>query len=131
MKKINFKKGIGELLEAAITLPIILFMLGFLINLFQIAQCEQRLIYSTYFCGRAACVAYDQNEAKTAIDNTLAEIVSDGSLQADIQVNGAWMKGNFVVVTVSQNLNPVFGVGKGLHSRRIAIMIEHSKWITE
>lgn len=132
MKKFNFKKGAGELIGMAITLPLLIVLILLVLNIFQISRCEQRLIYASYFCGRSAAVSFDLDTAKENVDNVCNDLRAEGDdIKCELQVSGNWIKGNFVVVTVSQELNPVLGIGKGQHTRRIAMMIEHSKWIEE
>lgn len=134
MKKTNFKRGLGELIGMAVTLPMILSLVFLMINLFQISQCEQRLIYASYFCGRTAAVSYDIQTAKDNVDKVLGELnAKDGTnISCDaLEVHGNWIKGNFVVVKVHEELHPILGIGGGTHYRRIAMMIEHSKWIVE
>ena len=134
MKKTNFKRGLGELIGMAVTLPMILALVFLMINLFQISQCEQRLIYASYFCGRTAAVSYDTETATKNVEKILNELnAKDGTNIKcdDLEVHGNWIKGNFVVVKVHEELHPILGIGGGPHYRRIAMMIEHSKWIVK
>lgn len=132
MKKINFRKGNGEFIGAAISVPLLIILILLVVNIFQISRCEQRLIYASYFCGRSAAVSFDLDAAKDSVSNVCNELNSEGDeIKCELQVSGNWIKGNFVVITVSQDLNPVLGIGRGQHTRRIAMMIEHSRWIEE
>lgn len=130
MKKINFKRGAGEMIEMAVTLPMLLVLVFLLISLFQISKCEQRLIYASYFCGRTAAISFDAETARHNVEDVLKDINADGSnIDYTMDVRGSWIKGNFVVITVHEDINTVLGFGSGLHNRKVAMMIEHSKWI--
>ena len=130
MKKINFKRGAGEMIEMAVTLPMLLVLVFLLISLFQISKCEKRLIYASYFCGRTAAISFDAETARHNVEDVLKDINADGSnIDYTMDVRGSWIKGNFVVITVHEDINTVLGFGAGLHNRTVAMMIEHSKWI--
>ena len=135
MKKVNFKHGAGEIIGMAVTLPLVIVLILLVVNLFQISRCEQRLIYASYFCGRSAAISFNQEEAENAVTKVLSDLnAKDGSdirFDKPIDVHGAWLKGNFVIVNVYEDLHPILGIGGGTHYRRIAMLIEHSEWIQE
>lgn len=132
-KRFTFHKGAGEMLGMAITLPLLMILIFFIINLFQITACEQKLIYATYFAGRAAVLCKNQSDAKKAVDAVLQDIYpGDSSVEGTVGSGGTdninWVKGNVINIAVKQELHPIMGIGKGEHCRVVAIMIEHSDW---
>ncbi len=134
MKRISWKSGAGELLGFAIVAPILTFVLLYIITVFQVAYCEQRLIYSSYMAGRKAVVSFSKEEALEAMNDEIARIYGSeaSSVTCSIGIDeSSWIKGNVTLITVSQNLVPVLPLGKGIHSRSIGMMIEHSQWIDE
>ena len=138
MKKVtrkSIKNGFGEFLGFALCVPIVMVCILFIINIFQIAMCEERLIYAVYKCGREAVMCYDNDpgasdndisNAKGAANAMLQEIIPGGEIT--ISVKGGWTKGNVAAITVTENLHTVLGIQNGSHSRMIYMMIEHSKW---
>lgn len=138
MRKItkqSIKNGTGEYIGFAVVLPFITILLLLIVNIIQIALCEERLIYAVYKCGREAVMCYDYdpgasendiNDARGAANAMLQTIIPGGEIS--ISVNGSWTKGNVAAITVTENLNTVLGIQRGSHSRLIYMMIEHSKW---
>lgn len=134
MKRIRWKSGAGEFLGFSIVAPILTFILLYVITIFQVASCEQRLIYSSYMAGRKAVVSFNKEEALEAMNDEISRIYGSeaSSVTCSIGIDEAsWIKGNVTLITVSQDLVPILPLGKGVHSRSIGMMIEHSQWIDE
>ena len=127
------RRGAGEFIGAAVVMPFIFAIILFIVNYLQISICEQKLIYAAYTCGREAVISFDQSEAQTNANNALAQIFkNDEDVSVTISSGGAgWIKGNIIGIIVEENLHPVLGIQSGVHSRRVAMMIEHSKWTDE
>ena len=125
-----FRKGSGEFIGAAVVLPLIFLIILFLINIFQIAMCEQKLIFAAYSCGRKAVISYDYESAEKSAQERLSQIYPDGSkVQVHLSpANAAWLKGNVIEIAVEQDLQTFLGIQTGVHTRYVAMMIEHSKW---
>ena len=127
-----FRSGAGEFLGAAIVLPFIMAIIMFIVNIFQIAMCEQELIYAAYSCGREAVISYDYESAEANAQAWRdAHFAGDG---IDVSIDPkeiAWIKGNVLMVTAEKDLKPVLGIQSGVHARKVAMMIEHSKWTDE
>lgn len=133
MKRIRWKQGMGEMLGFAVIAPILLFIILYIISLFQIATTEQQLIYASYRAGRAAVISFSKEDALQAMDRTLDEIYpDDASVSYDISIDdSSWLKGNVTLITVSKELNTMLPFGSGTRTRTIGMMIEHSKWLDE
>lgn len=127
-----FRTGAGEFIGAAIVLPFIMTIIMFIVNIFQIAMCEQELIYAAYSCGREAVISYDYESAE---EN--ARAWKDAHLageEIDVSIDPkeiAWVKGNVIMITAEKDLKPILGIQSGVHARKVAMMIEHSKWTDE
>ena len=130
MQKINLKKGSGEIIGFAIVIPFVVFLFLFIVNVFQISLCEEKLIYSAYCVGRKAAISYSKEEAKKNAEEVLAEIYADNydKVGCEIEVKGSWVKGNILFVHVTYNLRGAAGIQTGIHERAIAMMVEHSYW---
>ncbi len=129
-KRLSFRKGSGEFIGAAVVLPMIFVIILFLINIFQIAMCEQKLIFAAYSCGRQAVISYDYDTAVESAGKRLSQIYPEGS---NVQVHitpehAAWLKGNVIEIAVEQKISTFLGIQSGVHTRYVAMMIEHSKW---
>lgn len=133
VKKIHWKKGMGEMLGFAIVAPILLFVILYIVSVFQIASAEQQLIFASYKAGRSAVISFCKDDALQAMDKTLSEIYpDDASISFDISIDeSSWYKGNVTLITVSQDLNTILPFGSGTRTRTIGMMIEHSKWLAE
>jgi hypothetical protein len=129
-KKLRFRSGSGEFIGAAVVTPLIFLIILFIVNVLQIAMCEQKLIYAAYSCGREAVLSFDASEAQDHAEEKLGAIFTDGEdVSVKIQLQGSeWVKGNMAIIQVEQNFTPVLGIQKGVHARRIIMMIEHSRW---
>lgn len=127
------QSAMGEFLEFAIVMPIILLIFMVIISYYQISECEQRLIYATYRSGREAVTSYDKADALKAMGDVIAELYpGDSSVEYEIGIDdGNWVKGNVTIITVRQKLDTLLPIGRGIHQRSVGMMIEHSKWIKE
>ena len=144
MKKINWKNGFGEYLGFAIVAPILFGLIFFMITVYQVTVAEEKLIYAAYMCGRQAVISRNVAEATDAGKSMLDIIYSDSSTDAigGIIVPGVgtatfkiensssvnWVKGNVIVVSVTQDLNPILPFAGGQRTRQLAMMIEQSNW---
>ena len=54
--------------------PLLTVILLFVVTVFQVAYCEQRLIYSSYMAGRQAAISFSKAEAQTAMEETVDKI---------------------------------------------------------
>ena len=133
MKKYHKCSGMGEFIEFAIVAPIILLIFMFIVNYFQISNCEQKLIYASYMAGREAVTSYDKETAERAMKDVISELYDDGSnVECEIGIDAShWVKGNVTLITVREKLDTILPIGRGIHERTIGMMIEHSKWIKE
>lgn len=130
MNRINVRKGVGEIIGFAVVIPFILVLILFIVNVFQIALCEEKLIYAAYRIGRQAVVSYTEPlESDPKINDILSSIFNDTSkVKHEISPRGGWIKGNMVLVKVSYDFHGAVGFQNGTHERQIAMMIEHSHW---
>lgn len=131
VKKTSFKSGVGESLEFAAVFPIILAVILFVIAIFQVTICEEKLTYAAYMGGRAAVISFDKETAETNAEETIDQIMGDDPYELKISPdNITWEKGNVALIQVAQDLEPIFPYQKGKHIRQIAMMIEHSHWVS-
>ena len=132
MKRINIKKGAGEAIGFAVVIPFILFILLFILNVFQVALCEEKLIYAAYKLGRQAVISYSEPEkSDQAMNDVVSSIFNDTSkVDWNIRIrNGVgWVKGNMLQIEVTYDFKGAIGFQNGKHTRTIAMMIEHSYW---
>lgn len=130
LKKPDFKSGIGEALGVAATMPLLVFFILLVITIHQVTTCENQLIYAAYSGGRAAAISFDLETAKENLTEKVESLYPDAEMTATISIGGSeWKKGNVAQITVSQELSPILPIWKGIHSRRLGVMIEHSYWI--
>lgn len=155
MKKSFWKSGVGELLGFAIVAPFLFAFLFMTISIYQVTVAEEQMIYATYLCGREAVMQPNLESAKIAgkkkldslyspdgspfLDNSKAggyaimgfrvlagnpEFDIDASVGADTV---AWLKGNVIVVSISQEIRPLLSFMSGTRVRGLGMMIEHSQ----
>ena len=127
-KKIDFRSGMGEFLGFAIIFPIVIAIIFTIISVYQVAMCEERLIFAAYKCGREAAMAYDYDDAVKRAEAARDEVAPNAELRIDVQNGNVWVKGNFVRISISEELTTAFGFQNGIHCREYYMMIEHSKW---
>jgi len=138
-KKFAWKDGAGEFLGFAIVAPILFWIVFMVISVYQVTMAEEKMIYATYLCGRSAVISNNVSEATQAgnailsslyTDDMIGGIIIPGARNASFKIeNGtvAWVKGNIVVISVTQDLKPIIGVMKGIRTRQLAMMIEQSQ----
>ena len=137
LRKINWKSGSGEALGFTVVAPILLLITLFILNMYIISDCEQKLIYASYKAGRQAVIQYDCQSANEAMKNELDAIyggsAADHNVTWDLGIKDDiyWEKGNVTLITVTQELKAILPLGNGPHTRSIGMMIEHSKWTNE
>lgn len=134
-ERLGFKKGSGEFIGFAVVMPFIFIIILYIVNVLQIGVLEEKLTFAAYSCGRAAVISSSSDAAYSNAVSTLEEIQSQDGLSiggTDVKVsisgNAAWVKGNIIIVDVSCYFEPVLGIQRGEHTRRVAMMIEHSEY---
>lgn len=115
-KRLDFKKGSGEMLSLVLVLPAILTVIMFMASLIQVTLVRQKLEYATYSVCRSAAITSDYN---TAISNavklatasgdytmSICGVTSDGAEYAISEVN--WQEGTYIKLTLGTEIEPFF-----------------------
>lgn len=135
-KRIDYRKGSGELLSFVICLPALLFLFTCIISSIQVGSIKQALDYAAYSCGRTAVVCDTLAAAETRSQLVADKIVYDsaggivpGSVTVTISImdNQAWAKGNFIRCTVAADVETAAPFVSGTKTGTIVMMIERTK----
>ncbi len=144
-KRIDWKKGGGEIVGFLCITPIIIFMLAVLITTVQLGSLKERLEYTAYKACRQAVVCKDEDDdgnymddakkiakktAKAELKNSPETIVAS-SIKTKlelVQVEGEddvkWEKGRYVKCTVSVKAKAPLAFMSGKKYASIVMMIE-------
>lgn len=132
LKKIEWRKGGGELIGFVLVLPVIMFVFCAIIMAAQLGIARQSLEYTTYSAARAAVICENQSQAQSAaeliVDDMIYEIpgVEPGSASVTIQnyMGSAWQKGGLINCTVQVQVNTVSPWSSSILTADITMMIE-------
>ena len=138
LKKIDFRKGSGEIIGFCAVIPALFALIIVLIAAIQLGITKQRMEYTAYSSCRAAAISASQNVAQTQAQGVAEEYlnsyntVQPGSVIANIEVidtDHTWKKGHFVKCTVSADVETImpimFGNVNGTKQTSIIMMIEN------
>lgn len=133
-KKVDWKKGGSEFLSFAMVVPILTIIVASLVSFTQIATTRESLQYIAYTSGRSAVVSEDFDTAKTRASE-IAKIQMDsvaftsGEPEVIIEIvdeNNAWIKGNYIRLTVSCQVDTLIPAMSGKYKSEIVMMIERN-----
>jgi len=139
LKKINWKKGSGELIGFAICLPMIMFIILGLVMILQLGLAKQSLEYATYSAARAAVVQNDMASAENAAQGNAEAALNSGTMGIeDIGVeieliagrtiegtgNIGWQKGALIRCTVSIDIDTIGPFRNSRMTSNIVMMVE-------
>lgn len=131
MKKIKafFKRGDGELLGFAYTLPFVVFLICAIVSATQVALINQQLSTAAYNCGRAAVVSETQGIAEQRANDLFEELgfdIRNPESECTIEVlnGGQWKKGEYIKCTVKCYANILMPFTSGVKEQSIIMMIE-------
>lgn len=139
-RRLNWRSGLGEMLSFAIIAPLLVFLIAAIISATQISIAEQNLTLACYTTGRAAAVATSldnaRSRARSIMQITYGANYTDGAPSTNGQAgytlvvgshSGAWRKGDIMIVTVMQYIEPIMPFTSGTRFRSLAMMIENQK----
>ena len=104
-----------QLLEMCIALPVLIIIIGFLITGAQLMSAKLSTTHGCYEAARSAVVCTNYSDAKSnavhvgegmmnsALGNVTAENI-------DLDLSGAWQKGNFLTCRIKSSVIPLFPV---------------------
>lgn len=133
-KKINWRKGGSELISFTLLVPILTIIVASLVSFTQIATTREALQYVAYSSGRAAVVSETFDTAVIRAEEIArlqmeSVAFTNGEPEVEIRVideNRAWVKGNYVRVTVSCKVQTLIPAMSGSYSNEIVMMIERT-----
>lgn len=154
-KKIKWCSGSGELLGFAIIIPFVLMLIIAILSTTQVSNAKQKMTYASYVIARATSICADQERAIDRADAIMTEIygsnykgysfsgtnltsadADDGAIHSGEKINNQvilsmqlksdeWRKGDILVVTIRQYLQPLMPFSGNFHSQSLAVMIEN------
>jgi hypothetical protein len=139
LRKINWKRGSGEILGFAIVLPIILVVFCAIIMAAQLGLARQALEYSLYSAARAAVVQEDIISARAAAELVATAEIESGTFgvtrhDITLEVVGGsfdassglvrWEKGAMLKVVLTIYVDTIAPFGDSILSSEITMMVE-------
>lgn len=133
LKKINWKKGGGEILGFGIVMPMLVILFCGIISSAQLAMANETLQYAAYSSCRAAVVSSTQDIALERAETVAREIISQSSV-ADIDTLDVkltlmdstmdWKKGSFVRCDITVYIDTMMPFTSRNRTSSIIMMIE-------
>ena len=127
MKK-RLKKGSGEILGFVVCVPLLLWMILYIISIAQIALAREQLTYVAYAAGRAAVISETRDSAQanaTAVASSSKNVSNYEGLTVTIEGGETgWYKGVYVTVTAKCKVNTVIDFFGGEKECSIVMMVE-------
>lgn len=132
LKKVQWRKGGGELLGFAMVLPAIMLVFCAIIMAAQLGLARQSIEYTTYSAARAAVICESQSQAQQAAELLVEDMEKDiPGIQANsISVNiknymgSTWQKGGLIKCTVVAKVNTISPWSDSTVTADITMMIE-------
>ena len=133
-RRIHWKKGGSEVISFAMVVPILTIIVASLISFTQIAMTREALQYVAYSSGRAAVVSETFDTAVIRAEEIArlqmeSVAFTNGEPKVEVRIideNRAWVKGNYVRVTVSCKVDTLIPTMSGNYSNEIVMMIERT-----
>lgn len=138
IKKVDFRKGSGEILGFCAIIPALFALVLVLIAAIQLGITRQRMEYTAYSACRAAVVSSSKSVAETHASGIANDYLSSygaidpGSILVNLEVidtNPEWKKGHFVKCTLSADVQTImpamFGSINGRKETTVIMMIEN------
>ncbi len=132
-KKINWKKGGGEIIGFGIVMPMLVILFCGIISSAQLAMANETLQYAAYSSCRAAVVSSTQDVALERAETVAREIISQSSV-ADIDTLDVkltlmdstmdWKKGSFVRCDITVYIDTMMPFTSRNRTSSIIMMIE-------
>ena len=76
-RKINFKKGSGEIIGFTLLIPFVLLLIVAILSATQISSINQKLTYSTYVTARTASVSSKDDQVKIRVEAVLKDMYGE------------------------------------------------------
>lgn len=133
-RRIDWKRGSGEIVGFAMILPAITFVFCAIVAVAQVGLIKQKLEYTAYTAGRACVVSETRERAEKRAGSITKESLRktggglrDDSIRCKLKIldeKKKWEKGKFVQVTVSAYVKSIMPFTSGRRSARIVMMVE-------
>lgn len=115
LRKVNWRRGGGELIGFALVLPIVMMVFCAIIMAAQLGLARQTIEYTTYSACRAAVICETETQAQLAAEKVVDDMiysipgVRDGSAQVVIHnyTGNRWEKGGLVNCTVTVTVDTI------------------------
>ena len=133
LRKINWKKGGGEIIGFGIVMPMLIVLFCGIISSAQLSMANETLQYSAYSSCRAAVVSSDldiaTDRAKTIAKETISKNGSIDINTLDVKLtlmdaSKGWVKGNFVQCDITVYVDTMMPFTSRDRTSSIIMMIE-------
>ncbi len=128
MKKLNWRKGNGELIGFAASLALFLLMCVAIMTFASFTMKSEQLTVTAYCAGRAAALAQTEDLAKQRADAVMKAMCREMPYEMEIKIvdGDKWEKGNLFKINVSQEFPDAYQFINGFRDmhRELTMMIE-------
>lgn len=132
LRKIDWRKGGGELIGFALVVPLVMLIFCAIIMAGQLGLARQSIEYSTYSACRAAVICETQDQAQTAAELIIDDMVNTlpgvqpGSISVTLDnlTGSVWQKGELVKCSVSVEVDTITPWTSSVITSDVTMMVE-------